>query len=142
MIPFFKKLSFYIFLLTVTSCVSQVHKATNKINEIILNAQTRGALQNIIYVNNTILYKTNDSSKTYFLSKKQIENLYVEVSKINLTTISTLEAPSNKRLFDGALHTTLSLKIDNNKYISSQFDDDNPPKELKEIVSLLRSFIK
>jgi len=99
-------------------------------------------LQNITYINNTILYKTHDSSKTYFLTKKQIENLYTEVSKINPITISTLEAPSNKRLFDGALHTTLSLKIDNNKYISSQFDDDNPPKELKEIVFLLRSFIK
>ncbi|CAM1342789.1 hypothetical protein [Tenacibaculum amylolyticum] len=128
--------------LFIFSCASQAQTQTTNVDEVTFNAITRGSSENIIVVDQTVFYKTHNSSNTYTISKEQRNKLDKYISNINLSAIAALKAPTNKRLYDGALHATLSVKTNKNTYTSSQFDDDTPPTELKPIVALLRSFVK
>ena len=40
------------------------------------------------------------------------------------------------------MRATLAIKIGTTNYVSSEFDDDNPPEEIKTIIDTLRSFIQ
>jgi hypothetical protein len=63
-----------------------------------------------------------------------------EISRINLSTINNLKAPTDKRSYDGAMYT---LIISGTKeYTSTTFDDTNPPIELKALCQLLISFVQ
>ena len=87
-----------------------------------------------------MFYKTYNISKTFGIDSDQKKQLIDLIKKIDLQNISNLKAPSNKRAFDGALHATLSIKTESNNYISSQFDDDNPPKELKVLIDIMKTY--
>lgn len=133
----------YLLILCISfGCSSQNIKNSTNINEITFNAITRGSSENIIVVDQTVFYKTHNSSNTYAISKEQRDKLDKYIASLNLSEIANLKAPTNKRLYDGALHATLSIKTNKTTYTSSQFDDDTPPTELKPVVELLRSFVK
>jgi len=119
-----------------SSCIAQ----EEVFKELHFNAQNRGHSETITVVNYTVFYKTQQNSKTYFINKEKRKKLEELVTKTDLDKISSLKAPSSKRLFDGAMTANISIKKGKKTYISSSFDDDNPPKELKEIIVLLRSF--
>ncbi|MCH2033923.1 MAG: hypothetical protein MK202_10420 [Tenacibaculum sp.] len=132
-----------VILLTSLSCVSQKNNtSSDSIQEIVFNAQTRGSLENITISDKTVFYKTYNTSKTFGIDSNQKKQLIDLIKKIDLQNISNLKAPSNKRAFDGALHATLSIKTESNNYISSQFDDDNPPKELKVLIDIMKTYCK
>ncbi len=132
-----------VILLTSLSCVSQKNNtSSDSIQEIVFNAQTRGRLENITISDKTVFYKTYNTSKTFGIDSNQKKQLIDLIKKIDLQNISNLKAPSNKRAFDGALHATLSIKTESNNYISSQFDDDNPPKELKVLIDQIKTYCK
>lgn len=59
------------------------------------------------------------------------------VKNINLKAISTLKAPSERRITDGALHAEFNIKAEGKKFRSITFDAGNPPKELKTLEDLL-----
>jgi hypothetical protein len=71
------------------------------------------------------------------------ENDWLEVNKlikaINLETFQKLEAPTDKRLFDGAPHTTLSLIKGDVVYITPTFDEGHPPAEIEKLVNKVLS---
>ena len=127
-------------LMITTSCA--VQKGDSNIKEVVFNAHTRGNSETITLVNNNVFYKTQKDSKTFFINKAQREELETLVSKIDLKGIADLKAPSGKRLFDGAMHAAVTLKVADKTYVSASFDDDNPPAELKPLVDLLRGFTK
>ncbi|WP_299833351.1 hypothetical protein [uncultured Tenacibaculum sp.] len=122
------------------SCISQKDNQTSTIYEVIFNAQSRGALENISLTNNTITYKNYNTTKTYKISKNNLEQLFNLIQKLDLKTISEIQAPSNKRATDAALHASLTIKTSNESFTSNVFDDDNPPSELKDIIDLLKTF--
>ncbi len=135
-----QKLLYFSFIFIFTSCVSQ--KQQINIEEIIYNATTRGRTEKITIKKNSLHYKTHLESKTLTLSKQQLKEIDKEVSKINLGGISSLKAPTNKRLFDGAMHTSLVIKKGNKQYTSITFDDTSPPAELKKLCLLLISLVQ
>ena len=126
-------------LLITVSCVAQ--KTSQEIEEVVFNAHTRGSSENITVVNYNVFHKTQKDSKTHFINKDKRETLESIINKIDVSKIADLKAPSNKRMFDGALHASVSIKIGDKTYVSSSFDDNNPPAELKPLVDLLRRFI-
>lgn len=138
-----KKVSKYLavlVLLITVSCVAQ--KTSQEVEEVVFSAQTRGSSENITVVNYNVYHKTQKDSKTHFINKDNREALEAEIKKIKLATISDLKAPSNKRSFDGAMHARVTIKIGDKTYVSSDFDDNNPPAELKPLVDLLRGFVQ
>lgn len=129
-----QKLFFFSILFILMNCASQ--KTTN-IKEIIYNAITRGRAENITLKGSSLQYKTNQKSIFINLTKEQQEKVNIEISKINLNEINNLKAPTDKRFYDGAMHTSILIKSNSKEYTSTTFDDTNPPIELKALCQLL-----
>lgn len=60
--------------------------------------------------------------------------LLEETAKINLDKLETLEVPSKKHQFDGALAANLKITVDGKEYQTVTFDHGNPPAEIKALV--------
>lgn len=126
--------------MSLINCASQKQK-TN-FDEIIYESITRGRSEKITIKEHTVYYKTHLKSSTYKLTKNQQELLDKEISNLNLKGLSTLKAPTNKRLFDGAMHTNIFIKKDSKQYVSSTFDDTNPPAELIALCTFIKNLIR
>ncbi|MFK8058589.1 MAG: hypothetical protein AB8B78_00695 [Polaribacter sp.] len=132
-----KKISLLI-LIIFSNCTAQ--EEVNAL-EITYSAQTRGSSLTISYNSLILELKTNNSNKKIVLNKNQKEKLLKEVSKITLTEIANLKAPTNKRFSDGALVGKFSILKNQKQYISSEFDHGNPPEELNNLYLLLESLL-
>lgn len=129
-----------LFLVISSSCMAQ--KTTQEIKEVVFSAHTKGSSETITVVNYYAFHKTQSTSKTHFINASERKAMEDEIAKLDVTTIADLKAPSNKRAFDGAMHARVTIKIGNKTYVSSDFDDHNPPKELAPLVAVLRGFVK
>lgn len=134
-----KPIIYAILLLIITSCASQ--QSTIKNADVIYEAVTRGSSKKIIIINNTLNYKTNNTSKTVTISLDDRNDLNNEIDKLNLQDLENLPAPTHKRLYYKALSEKLTIKINEKTYTSSTFDDGFPPVELKSIVNLLERLV-
>ncbi|MES2487208.1 MAG: hypothetical protein V4581_14830 [Bacteroidota bacterium] len=65
---------------------------------------------------------------------KEQDILIKETAKINLDGLETLEAPTKKHQFDGALAATFKITVDGKEYQTVTFDHGNPPAEIKPLV--------
>jgi hypothetical protein len=128
-------------ILTSVSCVSQKKSQENSIKEVVFNAQTRGALENIALKGVNIEYETYGDTKNIIIDEKQKNKLFDLINAIDLNEIATFKASTENRASDRAMHATLSIKTDKGVFTSNQFDDNNPPEELKKIIELLRSYV-
>ena len=136
----FSKITPLLLVIIFSSCNAQ--NVSKDSIELIYIAQTRGSSLNITFKHNSLYLKSNESDKSLVLSKQQREKILEEVSKINLSEISNLKAPSNKRFSDGTLIAKFIIKKESETYTSSEFDHENPPKELKSLYVLLKFIIK
>jgi apolipoprotein D and lipocalin family protein len=73
------------------------------------------------------------------LSQDQRRQLKDILNNLDLTSIETLEIPSKRHQFDGAKLATLVIKSGGISYSSRTFDDDNPPSELRALVTFLQA---
>lgn len=121
-----------------------------QIDEIEYKAITRGSSERILLKKETpgqfkthLIHEKNNQEvfKTKF-KKKDFKKLYKILKKIDLKTINQLEIPSKKHQYDGAMITTLEIGFGKEIYKSVSFDDDNPPKELKELIDYLQGLVQ
>jgi len=61
------------------------------------------------------------------------------ISDVSIDKIGTYEAPTKKRHYDGAPHTTISIFKKGEKYTSQTFDGGFPPKALEVLVNKVLS---
>ncbi len=117
-------------------------KSQEDIQSIEYDALSRGYFINLKINQNTI-EKSTDREMKSIVSKKCLEKDWDAISSllesVEIDQISELEAPSGKRLFDGAPHAQLKITTNRNMYISAGFDHGNPPKEIKELVDQILS---
>lgn len=128
-------LFFFIFICSI-SCTSQENSEEISIT---YNALTRGNQLSIIADSNTIT-KIEDGAEIVINTPKyfwsEISNL---IENITLNRMNTFEAPSDKRLYDGALHANLTITKNYISYNSTTFDHGNPPFELKDLIEKILS---
>lgn len=108
-------------------------------------ALSRGFFEEII-VSKAALKTTKDRNKeqykTYECSEEDWKEILSLLAKIDAKKIDTLEAPSAKRLHDGAAHAVLKIKYKDIEVSSNGFDHGNPPKELAALVNKLQAMAK
>lgn len=108
-------------------------------------ALSRGFFEEI-QVSKAALKTTKDRNKqqynTYDCNTEDWEEVLSLLSKIDSEKIKTLEAPSSKRLYDGAAHAVLKIKYKDVEVSSNSFDHGNPPKELKALVTKIQAMAK
>ena len=122
-------------LIIATSCIAQQEKQDYL--EVIYNAETRGSILKITYVDHKIFYKNNTIEKTITLNAKEVKLIYEAISKIGLSKIKNLKSPSNKSFSDAAMSANFKIKTKKATFISSSFDHENPPKELSLLYKIL-----
>ncbi len=66
--------------------------------------------------------------------------IVTEFEKVNLETIPTLKAPTEKRFYDGAAIGNLKIIQNQKTYETKGFDNGFPTKEIEKLVNLLVDF--
>lgn len=133
----------FLTLLLGKNCQSQSNMdlSTAKIE---YTANSRGLYNSTVIENKTIsVTKTRDGNPvTSSLTDTQWNALMSEFQKVNLEEISSLKAPTQKRLHDGAAMANLKITYEGKTYESQTFDNGFPPEKIKNLVNKVLSFSK
>lgn len=122
------------------SCIAQ--NINHQLLFIEYKAQTRGSFLKMILEKDVLTFQTPITLKKINLNKEQIENINKVVDKINLFKITSLKSPSTKRYSDREMAATIKIKKADKEFFSSEFDHENPPKELLELYLLIKKYSK
>ena len=127
------------------SCDSQ-NKPDLKSAVLEYSANTRGFYQKIIIQNQTVSVSKDRGNKEKLVVTKISDADWKELvgyfETINLNSLSTLKAPTEKRFYDGAAIADLKILYKDKTYQTTSFDHGNPPEEIKKIVTKINSFAK
>jgi hypothetical protein len=98
----------------------------------------------IITVENQIAFitKNRDEKPVAFkISSSEWNSLKSIIQELDLEAINKWNAPTDKRLFDGAAIATLKITKQGKVYESQSFDHDNPPLQINKTVTKILSLV-
>ncbi len=127
------------------SCTSQT-KNDLKTAVLEYTANTRGFYQKIT-IQNQMVAVSKDRSGTEKAVETKISDadwkeLISYFETINLDSLATLKAPTEKRFHDGAAIANLEVSYKDKKYKTTSFDYGYPPEAIKKLVTKINSFAK
>jgi hypothetical protein len=99
---------------------------------------SRGYFKQLSFEDAQMMYSEDPNVKaidTFKLNKKEWSDVLQLVAQLDLDGLESLVAPTEKRLYDGAAHSTVSVVIDGKSYVSSSFDEGHPPAEINALVN-------
>jgi len=131
----------FLMLTVVVGCASSLQKQSEDIT-ITYEAITRGS--SVIITANKDAVTTNavraeKNSTTSTVTPEQWKEVIKELEKVELNKINDLKAPTNKRLYDGAMIASVTVKLKDTTYHRSSFDHGNPPVEIEALVNKIIS---
>ncbi|QDO93432.1 hypothetical protein FNB79_05380 [Formosa sediminum] len=108
------------------------------------NAINRGFFLEIKIQNQNILLITEQQGpdKIKALSDVEWDLLINKLHAIDLNSLSSLEAPSMKRAYDGAATAKLKVIEDSTIYSTTEFDHNNPNVKIKPLVDYILELAK
>lgn len=111
---------------------------------IVYTASSRGSYFQALVKNDNISVSRQRDAAPIFKSYPEAfkKNLLLELNKINIEQLQNFEAPSKNHLFDGAKIAFLEITKNNKTYKSTNFDHNNPPKEIAAIVKEILSIVE
>ncbi|NAS31735.1 hypothetical protein GTQ40_12180 [Flavobacteriaceae bacterium R38] len=128
-------------LFAVKGC-AQSSKIDESAIEIEYMAYSRGGFQSVVINSDFIKEKSQRGQEDYIsrkYSKKDWKKILNYLAAIDLEALKNLEAPTQKRLFDGAMHASLKIIYKDKTYQSGSFDHGTPPEEIKPLVDHILS---
>jgi hypothetical protein len=104
---------------------------------VIYQETTRGTYRKITVQDDKIYVVTAQGAKPVFWElKKEDSKALIELFKnIDLESLGTFKAPTQKRFYDGAPIANLTFKTEDKTYLSTDFDGGFPPKEIEDFVN-------
>ncbi len=109
-------------------------------------ANTRGFYQKITIQDQMVSVSKdrsgNDNPVAIKISDKDWKELVGCFETIDLDSLETLKAPTEKRFHDGAAIANLEVTYKDKSYKTTSFDDGFPPNAIKKIVDKINSFAK
>lgn len=126
-----------------TGCCSQ-KKADMKSTQIEYSAMSRGYYKSIVVQNKSVsvIKERNAEAVKSNIDDAKWNKIVDAYSKVNLESLSSLKAPTDKRTYDGAAIGNLKITKDGKTYETPGFDNGFPPKEIEKLVNLLVDFSK
>lgn len=121
---------------------STIYEKMTKIEKIEIAEQTRGINRTIVYTSTSKTISNNGEQTSEKLPSAEWEKIVKQASIIDLSKISSFEAPTTGRFSDKALASTIIITSDGKTYESGSFDAGTPPKELEELYLLLKGKIQ
>ena len=114
--------------------------------EITFQSQTRGGnLKEVRITADSVHYRngnmrSGDLQEVHkCLTKKDKKQLQRILKDLSETKITDLEAPSNKRAFDGAAHSEITIHIRDQK-LYHYFDDEQPHEKMFPLLNRILAF--
>lgn len=147
-------LSILVLLVTTKECKSTKEQALDDSNakntemilqsdmKVVYEAQSRGGFEHISISKDVVLISSDRYLKevaTYKCDENDWKAIYELLESIDTNTLSSLKAPTDKRLFDGAPHATLKLSKGDDEISTPTFDHGHPPKEIEALVNKVLS---
>ncbi|CAD0002274.1 hypothetical protein [Flavobacterium chungangense] len=126
-----------------TGCSSQ--KKTDMTSTVIeYSAMSRGYFKKIVVQNQSVsvINGRDVQAVENKIDDAKWKQIVAEFEKINLESIPTLKAPTEKRFYDGAAIGNLKITQNQKTYETPGFDNGFPPKEIEKLVNLLTDFVK
>ncbi len=123
----------------VVSAESNLEQQVLNLPIVVYQETTRGRYRKITIQEGKIFVVTAHGAKPVFweLKKEDYKKLVDFYKTIDLSSLSSLKDPTQKRFYDGAPIATLSFTNEKDTYTSSDFDGGYPPKEIEAFVSEL-----
>lgn len=108
---------------------------TQIVNTIEYTAMSRGFFQEIIVNDNTISIKNDRNSEPVIknCSEEFWNEIMQNIKSIDIKSISSLVAPTEKRMVDGAAHANIKITVDGKTYETQEFDHGFPPEDIKSL---------
>lgn len=129
---------FSIFLVAKDCNQNKLSNQDSKDLKLTYHAISRGFFKTIGFEDSKLIYSEDPNLKsidTFDISKKEWLEITETLNKINLNVLETLKSPTEKRLYDGAAHTTITVVSTRKTYTSSSFDEGHPPAEIEELIN-------
>lgn len=127
------------------SCTSQT-KNDLKTAVLEYTANTRGFYQKITIQNQMVTVSKdrsgNDKPFGTKISDKDWNELVGYFETVELDSLATLKAPTEKRFHDGAAIASLKVTYKDKTYQTEAFDHGYPPEAIKKLVTKINSFAK
>ncbi len=109
-------------------------------------ANTRGFYQKITIQDQTVSVSKdrsgNEKPVETKISEKDWKELVGYFETIELESLATLKAPTQKRFHDGAAIADLKVTYKDKTYQTEAFDHGYPPEAIKKLVTKINSFAK
>jgi hypothetical protein len=130
-------------LFIASGCCSQ-KKIDMKSTQIEYSAMSRGYYKSIVVEDKTVsvIKERNAEAAKSNIDDAKWNEIVAAYSKVNLESLSSLKAPTDKRTYDGAAIGNLKIVKDGKTYETAGFDNGFPPKEIEKLVNLLVDFSK
>ena len=119
-------------ILLLTICYQTIQP-----NEIIFTSQTRGSKEIISIRKDKITFVKNEEQEVYELALSDWNKLIKSIQEIDVNKIQDYPAPSKEHARDAALHSTLSIVVNDHVYTSDTFDDTKAPRELMKLMDCI-----
>lgn len=104
---------------------------------------TRGSQEKIVVTPDSLHMETSgrlgNSSIDKAITPAQWKSLLTTLQEVNLSSISSLAAPTHQRESDGAMHSSFIITTTDTTYTSSSFDDRTPPAPLQPLMKQLEA---
>ncbi len=102
-------------------------------------ANTRGFYQKITVQNQKFTVSKNrdgkDTPSEQKVSSSEWKKIIDAFQEVDLESIPTLKAPTEKRFYDGAAIADLKITYQGKNYKTQPFDHGNPPVEIEKLVN-------
>jgi hypothetical protein len=115
---------------------------SNYSDAVTYKAQSRGSFIFIQITGSQLLFSEDvnlQNVRTFTCEEKDVEEIARLLKAVNKETFQKLEAPTGKRLYDGAAHATLAIRQGDVEIITPTFDHGHPPQEIETLVNKVLS---
>lgn len=125
-------------LIFIAGCAS-ARKAQLTDAAIEYKAVTRGRHLNVNYKNDTLSWYSGRGMATggsrKILTAEEKESLLRLLDNVKLEELKNFKAPTDARMYDGAMIADLKIVVKDSAYESSSFDHGKPPAEIADFVN-------
>lgn len=134
-----------ILLITISldTCSQETLQSENIV--ITYEAASRGGYTFVSINSDSLVKQTSrvpESKSATKTGQKNWNKLMGHLQKLSVENLSSLQPPSEKRLYDGAAHATLTIVKNGTAYATQSFDHDQPPKEIEALVKAILTMAK
>lgn len=122
-------------------------QSLEQITSITFTKQTRGLVDEVVISRDSVKgflenHRVPEKSHQYSteIDSSQWAELIMALKDVSLEDIDGLQSPTVKRAHDGAIHSSIVIKLEDGSSVTHSFDDENPHPDLQPLLNEILEF--